>query len=371
MKRLLDYCSVSGKNVPQFDGIKKYVATGDVINNRITSYENVDYKNKPSRANQIADSNEVLFAKMKDTKKVLLINEKTAKNIYSTGFFVIKANLNVLPEYLYWLFNSKKFNQDKDKNSKGATQKAINLEGLGKIMIKEIPSLDKQKKIISKINRCNEIIELKKEQLDELEKLIKSQFVEMFGDVASNSKGYPVVKLSEISEYWNGLTYKPTDISEDGMIVLRSSNIQDGQLDFQDIVRVKRNINDKKIVHDNDILMCSRNGSARLVGKVALIKEQSDKMSFGAFMMIIRSAYYPYLLNYFQTDAFRTQISTGATTTINQITSNMMNNVKLPLPDKDKIMEFEKFVEHIDKLEFVKIMKRDSATRLEYVEKFV
>ena len=180
----------------------------------------------------------------------------------------------------------------------------------------------------------------------------KSQFVEMFGDVATNTKNYKKVKLSEISEYWNGLTYKPTDVVNNGVVVLRSSNIQNGKLDFKDIVKVNCKIADKKFVKDKDILMCSRNGSARLVGKVALIDEITEPMSFGAFMMIIRSKYYPYLLSYFETDAFRNQISTGATTTINQITSNMMNRIELPLPPENEINEFERIVKLIDKQKF-------------------
>ena len=117
-------------------------------------------------------------------------------------------------------------------------------------------------------------------------------------------------------------------VTNDGTIVLRSSNIQNSQLDFADTVRVNSSIKDKLFVKDNDILMCSRNGSARLVGKVALIKNLSEPMTFGAFMMIIRSRYYPYLMTYFQMEAFRRQISTGATTTINQITGNMLNKIR-------------------------------------------
>ena len=155
--------------------------------------------------------------------------------------------------------------------------------------------------------------------------------------------------MSEIAEYWNGLTYKPEDVSEEGTVVLRSSNIQNMQLDFADTVRVSCKIGDKKYVQDNDILMCSRNGSAKLVGKVALIHDLQEPMSFGAFMMIIRSTYYPYLMTYFQLPAFRSQITTGATTTINQITGNMLNKVLLPVPDMDTVNQFAAFVEKTNK----------------------
>ena len=176
----------------------------------------------------------------------------------------------------------------------------------------------------------------------------------MFGDLEDNSKNYPVKKLSEISEYWNGLTYKPADAVEDGAgtLVLRSSNIQNGALAFEDNVYVKCEIKDKLFVQENDILMCSRNGSAALVGKTAIIKGLSKPTTFGAFMMIVRSKYYAFLKTYFDTPYFRNQISTG-TSTINQITGRMLNEIELPVPDLETVKQFEHFVIQTDKSKFV------------------
>ena len=131
-----------------------------------------------------------------------------------------------------------------------------------------------------------------------------------------------------------------------------SSNIQNGTLAFDDNVRVTCPIKEKLFVKDNDILMCSRNGSAALVGKTALIKGLIEPMTFGAFMMIIRSSYYPYLKTYFDMPAFRGQISTG-TSTINQITGKMLNGIILPLPDMQAVERFKLFVEQSDKSKFV------------------
>lgn len=159
----------------------------------------------------------------------------------------------------------------------------------------------------------------------------------MFGELDKNTKQLPVRKLSEISSYWNGLTYKPADAVEEGTgtLVLRSSNIQNGVLAFDDNVYVNCTIKEKLFVQDNDILMCSRNGSAALVGKTALIKNLKKPTTFGAFMMIIRSEYYSYLKTYFEMSYFRSQISTG-TSTINQITGKMLNEILLPVPDMDQ-----------------------------------
>ena len=89
--------------------------------------------------------------------------------------------------------------------------------------------------------------------------------------------------LSMIGHTNIGLTYKPENISPDGMIVLRSCNIVGGKLDYTDIVKVKTQIRDNQLAEENDILICARNGSRALVGKCAIIPKSSQKMSFGAY----------------------------------------------------------------------------------------
>jgi type I restriction enzyme S subunit len=83
------------------------------------------------------------------------------------------------------------------------------------------------------------------------------------------------------------LTYSPKDVVADGTVVLRSSNIQNGNVYYADIVRVKMDIPENKMCHIVDILICARNESKRLVGKAAIVDK--DGMSFGAFMAIFRS----------------------------------------------------------------------------------
>ena len=270
--------------------------------------------------------------------------------ILANNLFALKkkGNKDIISKYIYYFLRSKKINNVQVNKANSSTMPALTHKMIKEL---EIPIYTKELeiKIVKELDKVQEIIDLRKKQIEELDELIKSQFVEMFGDISKNSKNYKIVNLSDISQYWNGLTYKPSDINENGTIVLRSSNIQNGKLDYKDLIRVSCIIPPKKYVKNNDILMCSRNGSARLVGKVALINNSNEDMSFGAFMMIIRSEYYPYLMTFFQMDSFRAQISTGATTTINQITSNMMNHVKLPLPSMDEINKFAKIVEKIDK----------------------
>ena len=258
----------------------------------------------------------------------------------------IKHNDEISTDFLYYYLKSKK--SYVNKIGRGVAQNNINMSMLRALEV-PVPNIAEQSRIVSVLDSVASVVTIRQQQLEKLDELVKARFVELFGDPLTNPKGYQEKYLSEIAEYWNGLTYKPDDVANEGTIVLRSSNIQNASLDFADTVRVNCKIGTKKYVQDNDILMCSRNGSAKLVGKVALIKELSEPMSFGAFMMIIRSAYYPFLMTYFQLPAFRSQITTGATTTINQITGRMLDNVKLAIPDIESAKDFSAFTNQVDK----------------------
>ena len=173
-----------------------------------------------------------------------------------------------------------------------------------------------------------------------------SGFIEMFGREDS-------ILLSHITQTSIGLTYKPTDISDDGIIVLRSGNIHDGKIDLSNIVRVSCPIKTGLLVSQGDILMCSRNGSASLVGKTAIIPEIEEDLSFGAFMTIIRSEYSEYLNAFFQTHLFRNQIKAGKSSTMNQITQKMLDSIRVPFPkNKNNQEEFAAFARQADKSEF-------------------
>lgn len=168
-------------------------------------------------------------------------------------------------------------------------------------------------------------------------------------------KSWEWVRICDISESFIGLTYKPTDVSTNGWIVLRSSNIQEGILDYNDIVKVNVEVSEKLRVRVNDIIICARNGSKKLVGKSALVREVNEPTTFGAFMAICRTQFYEYIAKYLLSPLFFQQLRKDSdTTTINQLTQKNFNRYLVPLPplaEQHRIVaKIEQLMKEIDKL---------------------
>lgn len=141
-------------------------------------------------------------------------------------------------------------------------------------------------------------------------------------------------KLGDVVTNPTGLTYSPSNVRNYGTLVLRSSNIKNGKLVFDDNVFVEMNIPERATVHTNDLLVCVRNGSKALIGKCAVITEEAEGMAFGAFMTILRAYGIGQLfLNYYwQTDFIQKQIRDNMGATINQITNADISDFNIFVP---------------------------------------
>ena len=172
-------------------------------------------------------------------------------------------------------------------------------------------------------------------------------------------KGWVWTTLGEIAESNIGLTYKPSDICNDGVPVYRSNNIQGVKIDTTDIVRVQTTILDKQFLKEGDLLICARNGSRRLVGKNAIIRKLTEKTAFGAFMAVCRSKYNPWLHLLLQTSYFDKYLDESNSTAINQVTQSMLLALNTPLPplaEQQRIVaEIERWFALIDTIEQGKV----------------
>lgn len=141
---------------------------------------------------------------------------------------------------------------------------------------------------------------------------------------------WEVKKLGEVGKLLSGLTYTPSNIQSDGILVLRSSNIQNGVLAFDDNVYV--NVSSYTPVKAGDILICVRNGSQNLIGKTALITQEAEGCAFGAFMAVFRSPISKYVFYLLGTELYRKYIFRNLGATINSINGSDLKKFRFPFP---------------------------------------
>ena len=213
------------------------------------------------------------------------------------------------------------------------------------------PPLSEQQRIAEFLDRkCGEIdeaIALQEEFIEELKSYkqsviteavtrglnpnvkLKDSSIDWIGKIP---QGWDIRRIKTIGTAKNGLTYSPSDISseENGILVLRSSNIQNGKLYFDDNVFVSIKIPTELMVHKGDLIICSRNGSAALVGKCAMVEDENLVATYGAFMMRFQSQYTKRYLYYLLTSAITQYKPLFTTTTINQLTTGILGSLAAP-----------------------------------------
>lgn len=145
-------------------------------------------------------------------------------------------------------------------------------------------------------------------------------------------KDWSVVRLGDISECLIGLTYQPRNVRPYGTLVLRSSNIQDGVLAFDDCVYVDSEVPEKIRTRPGDILICVRNGSRNLIGKCALLDDRIKGQTFGAFMAVLRTADYSFVHHQLTSNLIKRQVQANIGATINQITNTDLRAFAIPFP---------------------------------------
>lgn len=259
------------------------------------------------------------------------------------GWLVIRDyDETFIQDFLYYLLLSPSVAKQFEDGARGSTVRNLNTDIVSAIKVNVPTKKSEQQRIVSLLNAEFAKIDTLKANAERNFQNAKDLFQAALKTELEPKEGWKTKHLNEIASYSIGLTYKPDNVNQNGTIVLRSSNIQNDELDLNDIVRVDCTIKEELYVRKGDILMCSRNGSRRLVGKVAKIGSTKERMTFGTFMTIIRSDYNPILFYFFKTKSFRNQLETGENPMINQITKYMLNDVVVSIPpsltDQDTIV---------------------------------
>lgn len=247
--------------------------------------------------------------------------------------YVVCHDENIVKRYLYYALKNIEVILQSVKQ--GAGIPGLNRKTLYKQII-PIPSKSEQERIVSILDTFTSSIANLKEQIKERRKqyeYYRDQLLDLEG-----KEGVEMKTISQVATNYTGLTYKPSNVSETGILVLRSSNINEDTLAFSDNVFVQMDIPQRAIVKENDILICVRNGSKRLVGKAAMITKEAEGMAFGAFMTILRANEInsKFLFYLWQSSKVKKQYKGDEAMPIAQITSRDFQRIIVSVPSKEE-----------------------------------
>jgi type I restriction enzyme S subunit len=156
--------------------------------------------------------------------------------------------------------------------------------------------------------------------------------------------------LTEFVEFFSGLTYTPNDVQENGTLVLRSSNVSNGEVVDADNIYVNPQVVNSENVKVGDIVVVVRNGSRSLIGKHAQIKAFMPNTVIGAFMTGIRSECPEFTNALLNTSRFEEEIAMNMGATINQITGYMFSKMEFKVPCLDEQKKIGEYFEKLDNL---------------------
>ena len=171
-------------------------------------------------------------------------------------------------------------------------------------------------------------------------------------------------KFPEFVSFYNGLTYTPNDIQEMGTLVLRSSNVKNGEIVDADNVYVNDKVATSENVQVGDIIVVVRNGSRALIGKHAQIKASMPNTVIGAFMSGIRSGQSSFVNALLDTSAFENEIAKNMGATINQITGYMFSKMEFMVPSEEEQQQIGQYFSNLDHLITLHQRKCDETKKL-------
>ena len=252
-------------------------------------------------------------------------------------------------DYLYWALGSIDYDRLVDRAAKGKTLNKAKLQ----ILQIPLPPLAEQKRIAGILDTADALRAKRREALVQLDALLQSTFLDMFGDPVTNPIGWDERTLGELSQngFRNGLS-PSTKGTLDGE-VLTLSAITRGRFDFS----AKKNARfdhppapSQKLSTDT-FLICRGNGNKQLVGTGAFPDRSSTRVCFPDTMIgvvinprVVAAAYFQHV---WRTHRVRRQIERGARTTngTHKVNQRLLSSIVFPIPPVDLQLRFAAIVE--------------------------
>lgn len=272
-----------------------------------------------------------------------------------TAFGLSAKREILMPRYLYYFCQYFDF----ERLNKAVTIPSLTKSDLLKIELK-LPTIETQKKIVDRLIKVEQIIQLKKRELQKLDTLVKSRFVELFGDPIKNPKGWEVVKLSECLERIdNGKSFTCDSNAREGVFpaILKLSAATYG--DYRPYEN-KALLDEKQFVESVEVhrgdLLFTRKNTPDLVGMAAYVFETPEKLMMPdlIFRLVTNERMTPtFLWQLINNREFRPAIqgiSGGSAKSMSNISKERLKNIEVICPPISEQKKLEGVLEQVDKL---------------------
>ncbi|HAT3670250.1 TPA: restriction endonuclease subunit S [Klebsiella oxytoca] len=234
---------------------------------------------------------------------------------------------------------------------------------LSKIAINNVPVYAtnelEQTAIGNYFQKLDTLINQHQQKHDKLSNIKKSMLEKMF---PKQGKTIPEIRFKGFTGEWeekilnnevglfSGLTYSPSDIRKSGTLVLRSSNVKNGQIIEADNIYVNPEVVNCSNVVEGDIIVVVRNGSRSLIGKHAQVTSRMKNTVIGAFMTGIRCKQPAFINALLDTNMFTSEVEKNLGATINQITNGSFKSMFFMFPTEDEQQEIGNYFQKLDAL---------------------
>lgn len=264
-------------------------------------------------------------------------------------------------KYLYYYLS----NRGLRDTISGSAQPQITRIGLSKVKI-EYPQIEIQLKIVNVLDKAQELIDKRKKQIIALDDLVKSRFIEMFGDPINNPMGWEVKKLKEIStKILSGNTPKGGSevYVDEGIMFFRSQNVWKNKLVLDDIAYIDKETHDRMLkssLKNRDILMTKTgriNTENSSLGRAAMFIGEDDSANINGHVYLVRlqeGEVNEFVLFILTTNEYRDYIRSVCVGGIDkrQINKEHLEDFPIIYPPIELQNQFAAFVKQVDKLKF-------------------
>ena len=361
------YCE---KKIPTlqktYDGLIDYVDISSVDNTekKIISYQTIESTDAPSRAKQLLQKGDVLVSTVRPNLNAVAVVEEETENLMvgSTGYCVLRCKDNMDVRYLFNFCQSQYFVDDMSSQATGASYPAVS-NGIVRSALIPCYSIEEQREIAEKMDTVSELLALRKQQLAELDELIKSRFIELFGH-----KGYPedtLLNLCNIIDYRG----KTPEKVEYGLPFITAKNVRMHQMNLEPREYISKETYDKVMVRgfpkEGDVVFTTE----APLGNVCRIRHFDTEFYIGQRIVTMQTEKLePIYLEYaLSSDDFKMKyMEKSSGSTVTGIRVRLLEQLTIPVPPIDVQTQFAAFVEQTDKS---KLAVQQSIAELEELKK--